>query len=64
MDSIAWSDGCDSIEDSAGVNITLSRGGAWTDDDADLRSAFRRNNNNAWSRDNETGFRVARDLTP
>ena len=64
LDSIAWSDGCDSIEDSAGVNITLSRGGAWTDDDADLRSAFRRNNNNAWSRDNETGFRVARDLTP
>ena len=61
-DGSAWSDGCDSVEDFAGVNIRILRGGAWTDNDIGLRSAFRRNKSAAWWRDNETGFRIARNL--
>ena len=60
-DGRAWSDGCDSMGDLAGVNTRILRGGTWTDNKVDLRSAFRFNGA-AWLRDNETGFRVARDL--
>ena len=61
-DGSAWSDGCDSVEDFAGVNTRILRGGAWTDNDIGLRSAFRRNKSAAWWRDNEAGLRVARNL--
>ncbi len=60
-DGSAWSDGCDSAGDLAGVNTRISRGGAWFDDEVDLRSAFRAGGA-AWWRDNKTGFRVAQDL--
>ena len=60
-DGSAWSNGCDSVEDFAGVNIRISRGGAWFDDEVDLRSAFRAGGA-AWLRENKTGFRVAQDL--
>ena len=60
-DGGAWSDGCDSTGHLAGVNTRILRGGTWTDDEVDLRSAFRFSDA-AWWRDSETGFRVARDL--
>ena len=62
-DGSAWRVGCDSTEDFAGVDTRILRGGTWIDDRVDLRSAFR-SGGTAWLRDNKTGFRVARTLTP
>ena len=57
----AWSEGCDSTEDLAGVNTRILRGGAWADSEVDLRSAIRFSTA-AWFRHNIIGFRIVRDL--
>ncbi len=62
-DGSAWSDGCDSVGDFAGINTRILRGGAWPSEEADLRSAVRFDGTTRL-RDNETGFRVARTLIP
>ena len=61
-DGSAWSDGCDSTSDAAGVNTRVLRGGAWFHkEEVSLRSAVRFGGT-AWLRHNAVGFRIARDL--
>ena len=60
-DGSAWSDGCDSAGDFAGVNTRILRGGTWFHEKVNLRSAVHFYST-AWFRHNAVGFRVARDL--